>query len=499
MPSSGIMADPVPRLRASLDRHGTLPALEFGGRVFPYQELARLSSRFAAGLRAYRVGPGDAVAVRAGNCPELVIALLGNLSAGAIHVPVNPAFTEEETRHILADSGARLVVAPAGADCPYDRHVSFEDVLAAGGTAPTRAPEPDEDSIALLLYTSGTTGRSKGVELSVGSVLANLGSVARLWRISESDRVLVALPLFHVHGLGLGLIGPLLSGATVLLEKRFDAGAVAEAFAGRRATVFMGVPTMYVRLLEHLEKSPADALALSKARLFTSGSAPLSAADFSAFRAATGHAVLERYGMTETLFTLSNPYEGERRPGSVGFPVPGCEVRVVDDDRRDLPDGTDGELLVRSSGLMTRYRNRPEETAAAMHEGWFVTGDVATRAADGYVTLHGRKSVDFVKSGGYRISAREIEDLLSRHPGVKEVAVVGLPDRVWGERVAAAVIPAPGASHAGIAEALRDLAAEGLAPYKQPREIVVLDEFPRTPLGKVRKTALAAEIAERNT
>ncbi len=495
MPSSGVMTDPAPRLRGSLDRHAARPAFEFGGRVFSYQELDRLSSRFAAGLRAYRVGPGDAVAVRAGNCPEAVIGLLGNLAARAIHVPLNPAFTEAETRHILADSGSRLVVAPAGADCPYERHVSFEDVLAAGGTAPPRVSEPEEDSIALLLYTSGTTGRSKGVELSVRAVLSNLGSVARLWRICESDRVLIALPLFHVHGLGLGVIGSILSGATVLLEKKFDAGAVVEAFAGRRATVFMGVPTMYVRLLEHLEKSPAAAGALSKARLFTSGSAPLSAADFSAFRAATGHAVLERYGMTETLFTLSNPQEGERRPGSVGLPVPGCEIRVVDDDRRDVPDGADGELLVRSSGLMTRYRNRPEETAAALHEGWFITGDVATRAADGYVTLHGRKSVDFVKSGGYRISAREIEDLLSRHPGVKEVAVVGLPDRVWGQRVAVAVIPAPGAGGEGLAEALRSFAAEGLAPYKQPREIVLFPEFPRTALGKVQKNALVSQIS----
>ncbi len=493
------MADIAPRLRDSLERHARRPALEFAGRLFPYEELERLASRFAAGLRAYRVGPGDAVAVRAGNCPEAVMALLGNLAARAIHVPLNPAFTEEESRHILSDSGTRLVVAPAAADCPYERRVSFEDLLSAGAGAPSHIPEPQEDAIALLLYTSGTTGRSKGVELSVRAVLSNLGSVARLWRISETDRVVVALPLFHVHGLGLGVIGSLLSGATVLLQEEFDPPAVVEAFAARRATVFMGVPTMYVRLLEHLARDPAAAEVLSKARLFTSGSAPLSANDFAAFRAATGHSVLERYGMTETLFTLSNPFEGERRPGSVGLPVTGCAIRVVDDDRKDIPDGTPGELLVESSGLMTRYRNRPEESARAMHEGWFVTGDVATRSTDGYVTLHGRKSVDFVKSGGYRISTREIEDVLSRHPGVKEAAVVGLPDRVWGQRVAAAVIPAPGASRAGFVEALRQLAAEGLAPYKQPREILLLPEFPRTPLGKVQKNALATEIAKRDS
>ncbi|MFI5179972.1 MAG: class I adenylate-forming enzyme family protein [Thermoanaerobaculia bacterium] len=485
------------RLRASLDRHAARPAVEFHGRVFRYDELDRLASRFAAGLLAYRVSPGDAVAVRAESCPEAAVSLLGNLGAGAIHVPLNPAFTNEESRHILTDSGARLVVAPAGAECPYERHVSFEDVLSAGTAATGHLPEPDPDAIALLLYTSGTTGRSKGVELSVRAVFSNLGSVARLWRISESDRVVVALPLFHVHGLGLGVVGSLLSGATILLEEQFDAGAVVKAFEARRATVFMGVPTMYIRLLEHLEKVPAAADALSKGRLFTAGSAPLSTADLSAFLAATGQTVLERYGMTETLFTLSNPYDGERRSGSVGRPVPGCEIRIVDDDRKDVPDGTPGDLLVRSSGLMTRYRNSPEETAAAMQEGWFVTGDVASRSADGYVTLHGRKSVDFIKSGGYRISTREIEDVLSRHPDVREVAVVGLPDRVWGQRVAAAVIPAPGASYAGITRALRRLATEGLAPYKQPREIVLMSEFPRTPLGKVQKNALAAEIAEK--
>ncbi len=491
------MADPPVRLRAALDRHRGRAALEFRGRVFDYGELDRLSSRFAAGLAAYRVSPGDAVAVRAGTCPEAVVALLGNFGAGAIHVPLNPDFTPEETRHVLSDSGAHLVVAPAGADCPYERHVSFEEVLAAGTASAGRLREPDPEAIALLLYTSGTTGRSKGVELSAGAVLSNLGSVARLWRITEDDRVVVALPLFHVHGLGLGVVGSLLSGAAVILEERFDAAAVVEAFSARGATVFMGVPTMYVRILEHLGRAPAARSILAKGRLFTSGSAPLSADDFTRFRDLTGHAVLERYGMTETLFTLSNPYEGERRSGSVGLPVPGCAIRIMDDDRRDVPDGTPGELLVKSSGLMTRYRNRPEETAAAMHEGWFVTGDVATRSQDGYVTLHGRKSVDFIKSGGWRISTREIEELLSRHPAVKEVAVVGLPDRVWGERVAAAVIPSGETADPALEDELRALAAGALAPYKQPREFVVMPEFPRTPLGKVRKTVLAAHLAAR--
>jgi acyl-CoA synthetase (AMP-forming)/AMP-acid ligase II len=470
-------------------------ALEFEGRTYSYDDLDRLSSRFAAGLAAHRVAPGDTVAVRMPTCPEAVLALLGILRAGAVHVPLNPGFGEEETRHVVTDSGARLTVSHAAGDCPCGRQVGFEEILAAGGARAT-VPDRSEDdhATALLLYTSGTTGKSKGVELSVRAAVSNLGGVAGLWRIGPADRVVVALPLFHVHGLGLGVLGSLLRGATLLLHRKFEAPAIVDAFRSRGATVFMGVPTMYVRLLEHLRAAPAGGQALSAGRLFTSGSAPLRAADFEAFRETTGHAVLERYGMTETLFTLSNPCEGERRPGSVGLPVPGCEVRVVDDAGRDVGPGETGELLVRSNGLMTRYRNRPEETAAAFRDGWFLTGDAASRAPDGYVTLHGRKAVDFVKSGGYRISAREIEDVLSRHPSVAEVAVVGLPDRVWGERVTAVVRCAAGVDAGSLPGQLRDLAASALASYKQPRDIVLVDDFPRTPLGKIRKTALAASL-----
>ena len=491
MPSPG----PVARLQAALAERPERTALEFEGRAVTFGDLDRLSARFAAGLAAFRVTPGDAVAVRMGTTPEAIVALLGNFRAGTVHVPLNPSFTDEESRHVLSDSNARLVVAPAGGDSPNATPVAFHDVLAAGGDAAGRAGAPD-DATALLLYTSGTTGTSKGVELSARAVVSNLLSVMELWRVDPSDRVVIALPLFHVHGLGLGVLGPLLRGATVLLLPKFDPALVVEAFDACGGTVFMGVPTMYVRLLEHLAAAPAAASALSRGRLFTSGSAPLSADDFAAFRAATGHAVLERYGMTETFFTLSNPYFGERRPGSVGLPVPGSTIRIVDDEGRDVPPGEPGELVVRGNGLMTRYRNRPEETAAAFRHGWFLTGDVASRAPDGYVTLHGRKSVDFVKSGGYRISTREVEDVLSRHPSVREVAVVGLPDRVFGQRVAAAVVPAGGADPASLTAGLRDLAGRSLAPYKQPRDIVLVTELPRTPLGKVQKTALAAALAK---
>jgi malonyl-CoA/methylmalonyl-CoA synthetase len=319
----------------------------------------------------------------------------------------------------------------------------------------------------------------------------------RLWRFSEADRLVLALPLFHVHGLCLGVAGALLTGFTLLLEERFDPVRVVEAFASGGATAFMGVPTMYVRLLERLEAHPEDAAALRKARLFTAGSAPLPAADFHAFQEKTGHRILERYGMSETLFTLSNPYEGERRPGTVGLPVPGCSVRLVDDEGRDVPDGELGEIHVKGNGVMNAYWGREAETAAAFRDGWFLTGDVARRGAGGYVTILGRKSVDVIKSGGYKISAREIEDVLRRHPAVKDAAVVGLPDRVWGQRIAAAVVltePAEADAAERTCTEIAAFAAKHLADFKVPRDLRALTELPRNALGKVQKHVLARSL-----
>jgi acyl-CoA synthetase (AMP-forming)/AMP-acid ligase II len=256
---------------------------------------------------------------------------------------------------------------------------------------------------------------------------------------------------------------------------------------------------MYVRLLEHLDARPGAAEALRQARLFTAGSAPLPAADFAAFREKTGHAILERYGMTETLFTLSNPYGGDRRPGTVGLPVPGCSVRLVDDEGRDAREGEPGEIHVRGGGLMSGYWGRPADTAASFREDWFLTGDLAQRDADGYVTILGRKSVDVIKSGGYKIAAREIEDVLRRHPAVKDAAVVGLPDRVWGQRVAAAVVlvePCGKDAETIACEDIAAFAASRLADFKKPRELRAMAELPRNALGKVQKHLLVKLLVE---
>ncbi len=502
------------RLLASLTAFAGKEAIRFGSRALTFGDLDLLSRRYAAGLTALGVGSGDRVAVYAESSPELVAALLGHYRLGAIHVPINTHYRAEEAGHILRDSGASFLLFSPSPE--IERVLSeigplprLKDVVALGGTAsvpgvrsfeelladeplPPDVPLPADGDAALLIYTSGTTGKSKGVELSFRALVANIEQVTQSWGFTAADRLALALPLFHVHGLCLGIHGGLLHGFTVLLSEKFEAARIAASFEKSEAggaTAFMGVPTMYVRLLEHLETHPAAADALRRARLFTSGSAPLPADDFRAFETLTGHAILERYGMSETLFTLSNPYVGERRPGTVGLPVPGYEVRVADDAGREVGEGELGEIVVRGNGMMTGYWGRTEETIASFRDGWFLTGDVARRDGDGYVTIVGRKSVDFIKSGGYKISAREIEDVLRRHPRVREVAVVGAEDRVWGQRIVAAVVLVPGVNAApdAVQEDLAAFAHAHLADFKRPREVLLLPELPRNALGKVQK------------
>jgi malonyl-CoA/methylmalonyl-CoA synthetase len=476
--------------------------------------MRRWASGYAARLASLGIRRGDRVAVFAETCPEVIEAFVGHLQSGVIHVPINPRYKADEARHILEDSGAVAVLTGAeGEECqavlkeilrmkdlPGMRHViSMADAFPAVPAAPSSpskkvlspSSSPSDTDVAMLIYTSGTTGKSKGVALSYRALADNTASVTGLWRFAPEDRLVLALPLFHVHGLALGVGGMLVNGLTLLLEPRFDPARVVRAFADEEATVFMGVPTMYVRLLEYLEAHPDAAAALRKARLFTAGSAPLPASDFESFRARTGHAILERYGMSETLFTLSNPYDGERRPGTVGLATPGCSVRIVDDEGRDVAAGEPGEIAVKSDGLMNAYWGREADTAASFRDGWFLTGDVARRGEGGYVTIVGRKSVDFIKSGGYKIAAREIEDVLRRHPRVRDAAVVGLEDRVWGQRIAAAVVLAEGAEPAATCEDVAAFAAAHLADYKKPRDVVALPELPRNSLGKVQKHLVA--------
>ncbi|HEY3351032.1 MAG TPA: AMP-binding protein [Thermoanaerobaculia bacterium] len=510
------------RLLGSLRRRAAHPAVVWGGRSYTFEEISRLSSLYSERLGVLGVRRGDRVAVFAETCPELIAAFIGHLLSGIIHVPINTRYKADEARHILEDSGAvAVLVGDEGEECgdvlreilgrcpEHLKHViALREAFPAGQPPAAASPSPSSPSkkifsspplpsgedVAMLIYTSGTTGKSKGVALSYRALAGNTASVTGLWRFAPEDRLVLALPLFHVHGLVLGVAGMLVNGLTLLLEPRFDPARVVHAFAEEGATVFMGVPTMYVRLLEHLDAHPDAAAALRKARLFTAGSAPLPAADFDAFRAKTGHAILERYGMSETLFTLSNPYDGERRPGTVGLPAPGCSVRIVDDEGRDASDGELGEIVVKSDGVMNAYWGREADTAASFRDGWFLTGDVARRGDGGYVTIVGRKSVDIIKSGGYKIAAREIEDVLRRHPKVKDAAVVGLEDRVWGQRIAAALVLADGCEPGAACAEVAAFAAEHLADYKKVREVVALPELPRNALGKVQKHLLGKEF-----
>jgi acyl-CoA synthetase (AMP-forming)/AMP-acid ligase II len=320
--------------------------------------------------------------------------------------------------------------------------------------------------------------------LTFANVSAAVSSLSSLWRIDERDEIVHALPLFHVHGLCVALHSALLRGArTRLLPKFSPEGVVAAIAAG--GTVFMGVPTMYRRLLRHLEEHPGDGEVLSRARLFCAGSAPLPADDLEDFERRTGHRIVERYGMSETLITLSNPLDGERKAGAVGLPIPGVDIRVVDD-----------ELQVRGPGVMRGYWDAPEATAAAFDGPWLKTGDLVRVDEEGYVTIVGRSSTDLLKVGGYKISTREIEEHIARVPGVREVAVVGVPDRDWGQRVVACVVlddPLADKPRAALLEQLQ--AAVHLHEAKKPRGLVVLDSLPRNAMGKVQKKLLAERAA----
>ncbi|GGZ73962.1 acyl-CoA synthetase [Streptomyces echinoruber] len=464
-------------------------ALRFGDRSLTYGELAA-----AAGALAGRLGGTERVAVWAAPEPETAVAVVAALEAGVAAVPLNPKAGEKELRHILADSAPALVLAPPEAELPD----ALRDVERIDVDVRARGPLPGggagEDDPALVVYTSGTTGPPKGAVLPRRALAATLDALAQAWRWTGDDVLVHALPLFHVHGLVLGVLGPLRRGGSVRHLGRFSAEGVARELNGG-ATMLFGVPTMYHRLAEALPTDPELVRALASARLLVSGSAALPLHDHERIAAATGRRVIERYGMTETLMNTSVRADGEARPGTVGVPLPGVELRLVEEDGSAITvwDGqTVGEIQVRGPNLFTGYLNRPDATAAAFTaDGWFRTGDMAVRDPDGSVRIVGRKATDLIKSGGYKIGAGEIENALLEHPGVREAAVTGEPDADLGERIVAWVVPAdPQAPPA--AEELADHVARRLAPHKRPRAVRYRDSLPRNDLGKIMKRALTA-------
>ncbi len=506
---------------ASLVRRAAEPGLEIGPPGGPVEtltfgEIAARGERVAAALAARGVRAGDRLAVQLANGLAFLDLFLACLKLGAILVPINVLYREREVGHIVADAEPVAVVTTSGLAGLVPRGTAVWDVEefvpSSRGTpvgpaprdppAPATAdplrvsdarprsgvrPEPAapgaprDDTPAAIVYTSGTTGRAKGAVLGHGNLAANARTLVEAWRISAQDRYLAVLPLFHVHGLGNGVCSWLASGCRMRLVERFEHEKAQALFEEFRPTLFFGVPTIYVRLLE-LPDGPARRIG-ERTRLFVSGSAPLPAPVFGAFRAKFGHAVLERYGMTETLMTIGNPYDGERRPATVGRPLPGVEVRVVGPDGRDLDAGQTGELLVRGPAVFSGYWRRPDATAAAFVDGWFRTGDLGQRSADGYVTLRGRAS-ELILCGGFNVYPREIEEVLLEQPGVREAAVVGMPDERRGER--------PVAYFAGDADpaALEAGCRQQLASFKVPAAFVRVDSLPRNALGKVQKHLL---------
>jgi malonyl-CoA/methylmalonyl-CoA synthetase len=434
--------------------------------------------------------------VWATNSLETAVAVVAALRAGVAAVPLNPKSGDKELGHILADSAPTLVLAAPGDELPPSlRKLERVDVEVRGVGGEGPAVSPGDEDPALVVYTSGTTGPPKGAVIPRRAVAATLDALADAWQWTGDDVLVHGLPLFHVHGLVLGILGPLRRGGSVRHLGRFSTEGVAREL-NDGATMVFGVPTMYHRIAETLPDNPELAKSLSRARLLVSGSAALPVHDHERITSATGRRIIERYGMTETLMNTSVRADGEPRAGTVGVPLPGVELRLVEEDGTLLPayDGESvGEIQVRGPNLFTEYLNRPDATAAAFTaDGWFRTGDMAVRDPDGYVRIVGRKATDLIKSGGYKIGAGEIENALLEHPGVREAAVTGEPDPDLGERVVAWIVPTDPQSPPELAE-LADHVASRLAPHKRPRVVHLLSALPRNDMGKILKRALTRD------
>ena len=475
------------------------------GRAWTYGDMLATSARFANVLTGLGVKPGDRVAVQVEKSPEALMLYLACVRAGAVYLPLNTGYTLAELDYFIGDAEPALVV------CAPKTRAGLEPVATArgarietlgehgDGSLAALAMEADGDfadvargpgDLAAILYTSGTTGRSKGAMLTHDNLLSNASTLVDTWRFTAADRLIHALPIFHTHGLFVASNIILLAGASMIFLPKFDAEEAISLMPG--ATVLMGVPTFYVRLLQS-PKLTREATA--NMRLFVSGSAPLLAETHRRFQSATGHAILERYGMTETNMNTSNPYDGDRIPGTVGFPLPGVSLRVVDPESgRELAGGETGMIEVKGPNVFKGYWRMPEKTQAEFRpDGFFITGDLGQVDARGYVHIVGRGK-DLVISGGYNIYPKEVEMEIDMLPGVVESAVFGVPHPDFGEGVTAAVVlkPDAGVDEQSVLAALKDR----LARYKQPKRVVFIPDLPRNTMGKVQKNALRNRFAD---
>jgi malonyl-CoA/methylmalonyl-CoA synthetase len=482
-----------------LDRSNGRIAIVDPAGTWSYSGLARDAARLTAALTTGRADLDEArVAMLCTPGHDFVVGLSAIGDAGGLALPLHPAHPDAELTYFLADSDSSVIVHSA-AHADLARRLAAPigaTVVPLDAAPPTAAPDPrpgvDPGRRAMMLYTSGTTGRPKGVVHTHGGLAAQVDSLIEAWAWSADDRVLLVLPLHHVHGVVNVTLCALRAGAACEAPGGFDALATWARLASGAITLFMAVPTIYTRLIAAWDEADAKEQArwsagAARARLMVSGSAALPVSTLARWHEITGHVLLERYGMTELGMVLSNTLD-RRVPGQVGEPLPNVDVRVIDDHGHAVPDGGAGELLVRGPQVFLEYWRRPEETAAAFVDGWFRTGDVTVREPDGYRLL-GRSSVDIIKTGGEKVSALEIEELYRTHPSITDCAVVGIPDDEWGERVGAAVV---GDGTALTGDALRAWGKERLAAAKVPSRFAFVAELPRNTMGKVTK----ADVAE---
>ncbi len=474
------------------------------GLRLSFKHLVEASGRMAGALVALGVKPGDRVAVQAEKSPTSLVLYLASLRAGAVYLPLNTAYTLAEIGYFVGDAEPALIVCDPQARQGVQNLASASgarvetlDAAGQGSLADLAAGQPaafetvarSGGDLAAIVYTSGTTGRSKGAMLTHDNLASNARTLVGAWRFTPEDVLVHALPIYHVHGLFVAINVLLMAGGTMIFLPKFDAGEIVDLLP--RSTALMGVPTFYTRLLKH---PGLNREAVKGMRLFVSGSAPLLAETHREWRAATGHAILERYGMTETGMNVSNPYDGERIAGTVGRPLPGVELRIVDPETgAPVEDGGIGMIEVRGPNVFKGYWRMPEKTAEEIRpDGFFITGDLGTIGPDGYVSIVGRGK-DLIITGGLNVYPIEVEEKIDALPGVVESAVVGLPHPDFGEAVTAVVAtggrPAP--AEAAVLAALEiDLAA-----FKRPKRVIFVDELPRNAMGKVQKAALRAQYA----
>jgi malonyl-CoA/methylmalonyl-CoA synthetase len=492
------MANLYSLLQASVLAQSTKPLFVTADRSVTGAELDAEVARYGNALRSLGVQPGQRVAVQVEKSLANVFLYLATLRIGAVYLPLNTAYRPAEVGYFLGDAKPTVFVCTPEGEASLQataKQAGVATVLTLGisndGSLASLAAEQAEqlpvnacadDDLAVICYTSGTTGRSKGAMITHSNLASNAQTLVELWSFTSSDVLLHALPLYHIHGLFVALHVALLSGATTLLEPRFDTKSALQQL--QQATAMMGVPTFYTRLLSEAALSRD---AVRNVRLFVSGSAPLLTDTFESFEQRTGHRILERYGMTETGMIASNPLHGERRAGTVGFPLPQVAVRITDENGKEVAAGTVGNVEVRGPNVFKGYWNMPEKTRAEFRDGYFITGDVGCLESDGYLRLIGRAK-DIIISGGLNVYPKEIEDAIDALPGVNESAVFAIPHPDFGEAVAAAVTLQPKATVTAetIIAALRPI----LAGFKTPKRVYVVDELPRNAMSKVQKNVL---------